>query len=191
VDAEDTFTAMLAHQLKALGLTVSVVPWQQYVPAPADLVIVGPGPGDPASVTDPKMIFLRSLMTGLLAAGQPVLGVCLGHQVLAAHLGLRLHRRDAPYQGVARDIDLFGSPRRVGFYSSFTAVSPISSMDTISGTVEIARDAVDGAVHALRGQGFAGVQFHPESVLSRDGMSVLAELLPALLVDVISPAHTG
>jgi phenazine biosynthesis protein phzE len=192
VDAEDTFTAMLAHQLKALGLTVSVVPWRQYVPVPADLVIVGPGPGDPASVTDPKMIFMRSLTADLLAAGQPMLGVCLGHQVLAAHLGLRLHRRDAPYQGVARDIDLFSSSRRVGFYSSFTAVSSNSSMDTTSaGTIEIARDPVDGTVHALRGQGFAGVQFHPESVLSRDGMSVLADLLPTLLIDVISPAHSG
>jgi phenazine biosynthesis protein phzE len=47
--------------------------------------------------------------------------------------------------------------------------------------VEIARDPVDGAVHALRGTGFAGVQFHPESVLSADGMAVLAELVPGLL----------
>jgi phenazine biosynthesis protein phzE len=43
----------------------------------------------------------------------------------------------------------------------------------------------------LRGNGFAGVQFHPESVLSRDGMTVLGELLPRLLTDVITPSHTG
>jgi phenazine biosynthesis protein phzE len=57
--------------------------------------------------------------------------------------------------------------------------------------VEIARDAADGTVHALRGNGFAGVQFHPESVLSRDGMTVLGELLPRLLTDVITPSQTG
>jgi phenazine biosynthesis protein phzE len=191
VDGEDTFTAMLAHQLKALGLTVSVTPWQRYVAAPSDLVIVGPGPGDPGAAADPKMIFLRGLVTDLLGAGRPMLGVCLGHQVLSAALGLQLHRRDAPYQGVARDIDLFGAQRRVGFYSSFTARSRASSMDGPFGPVEIARDEADGTVHAVRGRAFAGVQFHPESVLSRDGMAVLSDLLPSLLADVISPARRG
>jgi phenazine biosynthesis protein phzE len=184
VDAEDTFTAMLAHQLRALGLTVTVVPWDAEVPA-ADLVVVGPGPGDPGSPDDPKMASLRALVTSLLAEGRPLLAVCLGHQVLASVLGLSLVRRDSPYQGVARDIDLFGTVRRVGFYSSFTAVAPPSP----AGDLEIARDGVN--VHALRGPGFAGVQFHPESVLSRDGVAVLADLLPPLLERVITPAVIG
>ncbi|HEU4346655.1 MAG TPA: aminodeoxychorismate/anthranilate synthase component II, partial [Actinoplanes sp.] len=190
VDGEDTFTAMLAHQLRALGLVVTVVPWHGLVP-PADLVIVGPGPGDPGAPHDPKMAHLRGLLTGLLAAGRPALAVCLGHQVLAGLLGLPLHRRDAPYQGVARDVDLFGVTRRVGFYSSFTAVSPADAIDSPFGPVEIARDPADGTVHALRGNGFAGLQFHPESVLSRDGMTVLGELVPALLADVITPSALG
>jgi phenazine biosynthesis protein phzE len=191
VDGEDTFTAMLAHQLRALGLAVSVVPWSAAAPFTADLVVAGPGPGDPSAPAEPKMAYLRGMLTGLLAAGRPVLGVCLGHQVLAGLLGLPLHRRDAPYQGLARDVDLFGTVRRVGFYSSFTAVSGADLLDTPLGTVEIARDASDGAVHALRGRGFAGVQFHPESVLSRDGMTVLGELLPRLLADVNTPSHSG
>ncbi|HEU4350018.1 MAG TPA: anthranilate synthase family protein [Actinoplanes sp.] len=190
VDGEDTFTAMLAHQLRALGLAVTVVPWHGVVPA-ADLVIAGPGPGDPGAPHDPKMAHLRGLITGLLAAGQPTLAVCLGHQILAGLLGLPLHRREAPYQGVAREVDLFGTGRRVGFYSSFTAVSPADLVETPYGPVEIARDAADGAVHALRGNGFAGVQFHPESVLSRDGMAVLGELLPPLLAKVITPSALG
>ena len=190
VDAEDTFTTMLAHQLRALGPAVTVVPWNGFVPA-ADLVIVGPGPGDPTAPHDPKMARLRGLLTGLLAAGQPVLAVCLGHQLLAGLLGLPLHRRDAPYQGVARDIELFGAVRRVGFYSSFTAVSPATAIESPYGTVEVACDPADGTVHALRGNGFAGVQFHPESVLSRDGMTVLGELLPRLLADVITPSALG
>jgi len=190
VDNEDTFTAMLAHQLRALGLGVTVVPWTVSAVPDADLVVVGPGPGDPAS-DEPKMLRVRALVADLLAAGQPMLAVCLGHQVLAAALGLRLHRRDSPYQGVARDIPLFGAVRRVGFYSSFTALSPTDRLATAYGEVRIARDEADGTVHALRGAGFAGVQFHPESVLSADGITVLTELLPPLLAHVVSPAAAG
>ncbi|HEV8174931.1 MAG TPA: anthranilate synthase family protein [Actinoplanes sp.] len=212
VDAEDTFTAMLAHQLRALGLTVSIAPWHSPGNLDADLVVVGPGPGDPAAADEPKMIALRRLVTDLLAARRPMLAVCLGHQVLAHTLGLPLHRREAPYQGLARDIDLFGATRRVGFYSSFTAISDAALVDTRYGPVEIARDESDGTVHAVRGSGFAGIQFHAESILSRDGLAVLGELLTPLLgpgegprppshalaglltsspEDVISPSHTG
>ena len=191
VDGEDTFTAMLAHQLRSLGLDVTVTPYRTTGVISHDLVIAGPGPGDPARADDPKMAYLRGLLTGLLAAGRPVLGVCLGHQVLAGLLGLPLHRRDVPYQGVATDIDLWGTPRRVGFYSSFTARSATDRLHTGYGPVEIARDPADGSVHALRGPSFAGVQFHPESVLSRDGMAVLTDLLTTLLPSVISPAHSG
>jgi phenazine biosynthesis protein phzE len=190
VDGEDTFTAMLAHQLKALGLTVTVVPWHAPLPV-ADLVVVGPGPGDPDDRNDPKMAAMRALVGALLATGKPMLGVCLGHEILAVLLGLRLHRRDSPYQGLARDVDLFGTVRRVGFYSSFAAVADTDAIISPYGPVTIARDPDDAAVHALRGNGFAGVQFHPESVLSRDGVAVLAELLPSLVSDVISPAVSG
>ncbi|MEV6300728.1 anthranilate synthase family protein [Actinoplanes sp. NPDC051861] len=197
VDAEDTFTAMLAHQLKALGLAVSVVPWNAPLP-PADLVVIGPGPGDPSDVAHPKIAALRELATSLLAAGRPVFGVCLGHQILASVLGFPLVRRESPYQGLAKDIDLFGTVRRVGFYSSFSASSPPEpssqpkrSSPPEPGDIEVARDASDGTVHALRGAGFAGVQFHPESVLSRDGIEVLRTLLPALLPEVIRPTVSG
>jgi phenazine biosynthesis protein phzE len=190
VDNEDTFTAMLAHQLRALGLAVRVVPWTVAAVPDADLVVLGPGPGDPASA-EPKMARLRALLAELLAARRPVLAVCLGHQVLAAALGLRLHRRDVPYQGVARDVELFGAVRRVGFYSSFTALSAADRLDTGHGEVRIARDEADGTVHALRGEGFAGVQFHPESVLSADGITVLRELLPPLLTHAVSPSSLG
>ncbi|GAB1646249.1 anthranilate synthase family protein [Krasilnikovia sp. MM14-A1259] len=190
VDGEDTFTAMLAHQLRALGLTVTVAPWHDPAPATggADLVVVGPGPGDPGNAADPKMAALRALVESLLAAQRPLLGVCLGHQILAGTLGLAVHRRGVPYQGVARDVPLFGVTRRVGFYSSFSAVAAGDTLDSPYGRVELARDHADGTVHALRGPGFAGVQFHPESVLSQDGVAILADLLPGVL-DGVSAAN--
>ncbi len=190
VDAEDTFTAMLAHQLKALGLTVTTVPWHVTALPPADLVVAGPGPGDPSS-DEEKMVRLRSLVSELLESGTPLLAVCLGHQILAGRLGLPLVRRETTYQGLARDVDLFGTARRVGFYSSFTATAAADRLDSPYGPVEIARDQAGGAVHAVRGHSFAGVQFHPESVLSRDGIDVLRELLPPIVSSVVSPAQGG
>ncbi|SDZ22205.1 phenazine biosynthesis protein phzE [Micromonospora pattaloongensis] len=185
VDAEDTFTGMLAHQLRALGLSVTLRPWT--APGDADefaLLVAGPGPGDPRGVDDPKMAAMRRLITARLDGGGPLLAVCLGHQLLAGLLGLRLHRRSAPYQGLQREIDLFGAARRVGFYSTFTALADVDELASPYGPVRLARDAADGAVHALRGAGFAGVQFHPESVLSRDGLTVLGDLL----ADLLAPA---
>ncbi|MFV2104223.1 anthranilate synthase family protein [Micromonospora sp. LOL_024] len=186
VDGEDSFTSMLAHQLGALGLSVSVRPWSAEEPVRSyDLVVVGPGPGDPTGDTE-KMVRLRTFLAELLDAGHPTLAVCLGHQLLAGLLGLPVHRRDAPYQGLQRTVPIFGTPRRVGFYSTFTARATADRVVGPYGPVELARDEADGAVHALRGWGFAGVQFHPESVLSPDGVAVLADLLPELL-----PAPTG
>ncbi|GGN05372.1 phenazine biosynthesis protein phzE [Actinoplanes campanulatus] len=192
VDAEDTFTAMLAHQLKALGLRVTLLPWTSVTTLPeGDLLVFGPGPGDPSNLADPKMAALHRLAGEALEARRPLFAVCLGQQILASLLGLSLARRDSPYQGLAREVDLFGTVRRVGFYSSFSAVSDEPVAASPYGPVELAVDPSDRTVHALRGPGFAGVQFHPESVLSRDGVDVLRELLPPLLSDVVSPALPG
>ncbi|WP_025618154.1 anthranilate synthase family protein [Salinispora cortesiana] len=183
VDGEDTFTGMLAHQLRALGLTVTVRPWD--APGPRDgydLVVVGPGPGDPSELDQPKMAALRRLLAELLTTGQPTLAVCLGHQLLCGLLGLSLHRRDAPYQGLQREVPVFGVRRRVGFYSTFTARADTNRLHTPYGSMEVARDDTNGAVHALRGASVVGVQFHPESVLSPDGVDLLADLLDELLL---------
>jgi len=182
VDGEDTFTGMLAHLLRALGLDVTVRPWTAIGDRTGfDLVIPGPGPGDPGELTDPKMAVLRRLVRDLLADRTPMLAICLGHQVLAAELGLPLHRRNLPYQGLQREIDLFGTAYRVGFYATFTALSDVDARRTPYGGIELSRDGADGAVHALRGRSFAAVQFHPESVLTELGEEILAELLRPLV----------
>ena len=176
VDAEDTFTGMLAHQLRALGFSVTLRSYREDFDLEGfDLVVVGPGPGDPGDLADPKIAALRRLVDDLLASRQPTLAICLGHQVLASALGLPLLRRDTPYQGIQREIDFFGRMERVGFYSTYAAVySPLPG-------VEASRDPRSGEVHALRGSSFAGVQFHPESVLTEHGIDLLRELVTPLL----------
>ncbi|MFI1956617.1 anthranilate synthase family protein [Streptomyces althioticus] len=186
VDAEDTFTAMLAHVLRAAGLEVTVRRYDEPGLREAALahegpLVLGPGPGDPSDTGDPKMRFLRGLTAEVIAGNRHgVLGVCLGHELIAAELGLDIVRKEVPYQGAQTEIDLFGRPETVGFYNSFVAhCDDEAARELAAHGVEVSR-AANGEVHAVRGPGFAGVQFHPESVLSLDGAAVVRELMGQL-----------
>ncbi|MFJ5259194.1 anthranilate synthase family protein [Streptomyces sp. NPDC088387] len=183
VDGEDTFTAMLAHVLRSSGLTVTVRRYDEpglraAVLAHEGPVVLGPGPGDPRDLTDPKMAFLRGLTAEVIREHRHgVLGVCLGHELIAAELGLEIVRKEVPYQGAQSVIELFGRPETVGFYNSFVARCDDEAAGELAAHgVEVSRSG-SYEVHALRGPGFAGVQFHPESVLTLDGATVVAELM--------------
>ncbi|MEV5507036.1 anthranilate synthase family protein [Streptomyces orinoci] len=183
IDAEDTFTAMLAHLLRVAGLSVSVLRHdapgvRETALAHRGPVVLGPGPGNPSDAADPRMRMLRGLAGELLRGHRyGLLGVCLGHELLAAELGLDIVRKDVPLQGAQERIDFFGRPETVGFYNTFTA--RCGAEFTVPG-VELSRDPVTGEVHALRGPGFAGFQFHPESVLTLNGVQVVCEALSTI-----------
>ncbi|MER6568642.1 anthranilate synthase family protein [Streptomyces sp. NPDC001093] len=186
VDAEDTFTAMLAHVLRSNGLDVTVRRYdepelREAVLAHEGPVVLGPGPGDPSDLADPKMRFLRKLAARVIREHRHgVLGVCLGHELIAAELGLAIVRKKVPYQGAQTTIDLFGRAETVGFYNSFVAhCDEEAARELAAHGVEVSR-AENGEVHAVRGPGFAGVQFHPESVLSLNGATVVRELMGQL-----------
>ncbi|MEV7434409.1 anthranilate synthase family protein [Streptomyces griseoviridis] len=186
VDGEDTFTAMLAHVLRSGGLDVTVRRYDEpglrtAVLGHAGPVVLGPGPGDPGDRADPKMAFLRALAAEVLREHRHgVLGVCLGHELIAAELGLPIVRKEVPYQGAQSVIDLFGREETVGFYNSFTARCDDTAHAALAARgVEVSR-AAGGEVHAVRGPGFAGVQFHPESVLSLNGAAIVRESVARL-----------
>ncbi|CAL9654692.1 anthranilate synthase family protein [Streptomyces sp. enrichment culture] len=184
VDAEDTFTSMLDQQLRSLGLRVTVRRFDEdYAFEGHDLVVMGPGPGDPQERAHPKMHHLHTAVGTLLRERRPFLAVCLSHQVLGLGLGLPLRRRTVPNQGVQKRIDLFGSAEHVGFYNTFALVSEDDEFTAEGlGRVRVSRDPATGEVHALRGPGFASMQFHPESVLTQDGPRILGTALAGLVV---------
>ncbi|MFI6010375.1 anthranilate synthase family protein [Streptomyces sp. NPDC051243] len=198
VDGEDTFTAMLAHVLRSSGLKVTVRRYdeaglREAVLGHAGPVVLGPGPGDPSDLTDPKMRLLRDLAAEIILpharlrshGGTPihrhgVLGVCLGHELIAAELGLEIVRKEVPYQGAQTAIDLFGRAETVGFYNSFVARCEDEVAEELAAHgIEVSR-AGNGEVHAVRGPGFAGVQFHPESILTLNGTVIVRELVGQL-----------
>lgn len=177
VDAEDRFTTMLAHQLRHLGLQVEIAPWSEVTDAAidsADLVVSGPGPGDPRDTRSPRIARMQQVVARRLDAHAPLLAVCLSHQILADRLGVALTPLDAPYQGVQKTVPVFGEDASIGFYNTFTArVSPGTTR--VDGA-EVSADAVTGDVYAIRGPRFASVQGHLESILSLDGIGTLERL---------------
>lgn len=178
VDAEDRFTTMLAHQLRHLGLDVQIQPWADSDDteiATADLLVAGPGPGDPRDGSSPRIARMRELVARRRASGRPLLAVCLSHQILADSLGIQLAPLASPHQGLQKSVPVFGQDASIGFYNTFTA--RVAPGTTEVGVAEVSADPQSGDVYALRGPGFASVQGHLESILSRDGMTTLQRLV--------------
>src|SRR3954454_14050558 len=122
LDGEDDFVNMLRHVLAVMGMSSSVVRHEDYAPGVLDghdLVIVGPGPGDPRDGDQPKIAAFRDAIDGLLASEQPFLAVCLGHQVLCDRIGLPLGYKDIVFQGTQSRVDLGDRQEIVGFYNTF------------------------------------------------------------------------
>jgi phenazine biosynthesis protein phzE len=198
VDGEDDFVNMLSHVLGVLGLAVSVVRHEQVDDAllaglgDHDLVVVGPGPGDPRDDADPKMARLRATVDALLASGAPFLAVCLGHQALCHRLGIPLAFKDIVFQGTQSAVELDGRTERVGFYNTFVGRVSTGSTSGNGSTggertllpegVTVEYDEATGDVHALRGPHYRGIQFHAESILTERGYDLIHDLVRDLLL---------
>ena len=188
LDGEDDFVNMLRHVLAVMGMTSSVVRHDEYVPGTLgghDLVVVGPGPGDPRDGEHPKIQVFRSAVDELLATGQPFLAVCLGHQVLCSRLGIPLAYKDIVFQGTQSRVSLgrgagrlAGREENVGFYNTF--VGRLGDLPEPDG-VEVTADPETGDIHAVAGAHYRGVQFHAESILTEHGYELIHDLVLDLL----------
>lgn len=178
VDNFDSFTHNLAQALGALGARVTVMRHDESVEAlvatSPDRVVLSPGPGTPAR-TGSCPGLLRAL-----PAQVPVLGVCLGMQLMAASCGGRVERGPEPVHGWDTEIEHDGSGLfaglppglRAGRYHSLHVAVPLPE--------ELVATAwSQGVLMGLRHRRlpWAGVQFHPESVLTPWGPRLLANFL--------------
>jgi 2-amino-4-deoxychorismate synthase len=182
LDGEDDFVNMLRHVLGVLGMTSTVVRHDDYADGDFDdhdLVIVGPGPGDPRDGDDPKMATMRAAVDGLLAQRRPFLAVCLGHQALCHRLGIPLSFKDIVFQGTQSPVSIAGRTERVGFYNTF--VGRVGDGDPLPDGVAFDADPLTGDVHVVRGPHYRGIQFHAESILTEHGYDLIHDLVRELL----------
>jgi phenazine biosynthesis protein phzE len=184
LDGEDDFVNMLRHVLWVMGMTSTVVRHEDFAPGALDghdLVIVGPGPGDPREADHPKIAAFTRAVDGLLESGRPFLAVCLGHQVLCSRLGIDLGYKDIVFQGTQSRVDLGpaldGRVENVGFYNTFVGRAHGSLPDGVT----VAADPVSGDVHLVSGPHFRGIQFHAESILTEHGYELIHHLVLDLL----------
>ncbi|WP_395690186.1 anthranilate synthase family protein [Nocardioides sp.] len=183
LDGEDDFVNMLRHVFGVLGMTSTVVRHEDYRPGCLDgfdLVVVGPGPGDPRDGDDPKIARMRAAVADLLASGTPFLAVCLGHQTLCHLLGLPLTFKDIVFQGTQSPVSIGGRTERVGFYNTF--VGRVGEAGVPDG-VRVEADDETGDIHLVAGPHYRGIQFHAESILTEHGYDLLHGLVVDLLLD--------
>ncbi|KQY56033.1 anthranilate synthase [Aeromicrobium sp. Root495] len=186
VDGEDDFVNMLGHVFGVLGLTTDVVRHDHYAQWADDghaldhydLVVVGPGPGDPRDTDDAKIAVIGGVVQDLLAREQPFLAVCLGHQVLSRTIGLDLVFKDIVFQGTQSRLPVLGRQETVGFYNTFVARVPDAGLPD---GVTVERDEATGDIHLVAGPHYRGVQFHAESVLTQNGFGILRDLVLDLI----------
>ena len=184
LDGEDDFVNMLRHVLGVLGMTSTVVRHDHYSDGDLDdhdLVIVGPGPGDPRDGDDDKIATFRRVVEGCLDRGVPFLAVCLGHQALCHRLGIQLAFKDIVFQGTQSPVSIGGRTERVGFYNTF--VGRVGDGDPLPEGVAVEADPLTGDVHVVRGPHYRGIQFHAESILTENGYDLIHDLVRELLVD--------
>ena len=179
---EDDFVNMLRHVLGVFGMTSTVVRHEDYATGAfdgADLVVIGPGPGDPRDGNHPKIAAFRRAVDDVLASGQSFLAVCLGHQTLCDRLGIPLDFKDIVFQGTQSAIDYDGRTERVGFYNTF--VGRVLEGDALPDGVTVQCDDATGDVHLLSGPHYRGIQFHAESILTENGYDLLHTAVRDLL----------
>ncbi|HST18855.1 MAG TPA: aminodeoxychorismate/anthranilate synthase component II [Gaiellaceae bacterium] len=179
VDNYDSFTYNLAHLFGALGAEVvvrrndAVTPDEAAELAPSHLV-VSPGPGRPEDAGASVEIIRR------LSATTPTLGVCLGHQAIVACFGGEVGHARELVHGKATAVRHDGSALfrdvpvefEAGRYHSLAATSLPECLEVTAATHE-------GEVMAVRHRELpvAGVQFHPESVLTPNGPELARNFL--------------
>jgi len=184
IDNYDSFTYNLVQYLLTLGAEVDVrlndctTPRDVLAKDPRG-VLISPGPGTP----DDAGVTLDVIAE--LSGKRPILGVCLGHQAIGQAWGGKVIRAGRLMHGKTSPIEHDGKTIFGGLPSPFDATryhSLIVERDSLPSCLEISAQTPEGEIMGLRHRELAveGVQFHPESILTEQGMKLIGNWLEAL-----------
>lgn len=198
IDNYDSFVYTLNGYLQQLGATTEVVRNDAFSPADSaarivdyDGVLLSPGPGTPAAAGVSISIVRVALQSGL-----PLLGVCLGHQAIAEALGATVTHAEELMHGKTSlithdDSDFYHGvpqPFQATRYHSLAVVD-----STVPAELVVTSRTEGGVIMGVRHESAAifGVQFHPESVLTQGGYSMLANWLALTGLSTAQHAASG
>ena len=181
VDNYDSFTYNLVQYLGGLGADPTVVrndalDFAGIVAMRPERIVISPGPGTPDDAGVSLDVIRR------LGDSIPILGVCLGHQAIGQAFGATVSRAKRQMHGKTSPIEHDGRGVFCGLPTPFNATR-YHSLAVIAGTVpadlEISARADDGEIMGLRHRRWPveGVQFHPESILTEHGKTMLRNFL--------------
>lgn len=182
IDNYDSFTYNLVHYLGELGVEAEVrrndaVSVDEAVAMAPEAVVISPGPGVP----DDTGICL-DLVARAAEQSLPVLGVCLGHQVIGQAFGAKIVRAPVPMHGKVDDIRHKGTDVFQGLPNPLVATryhSLVVEAETLPDTLEVTAQTADGLIMGLvhKELPIHGVQFHPESIATAAGHELLANFI--------------
>jgi anthranilate synthase component II len=177
VDNYDSFTYNLAQELGELGADVEVLRNDAFTldDLEADLpdgVVISPGPGDPSDAG------ISNDVIRAVAGRLPLLGVCLGHQCIGEVYGGRIVRAPQLVHGKTSPIYHRGEGVLADLPVPFEATryhSLVVDRESVPTVLKVTAETSDGLIMGLRHRELdvEGVQFHPESVLTSEGMQLL------------------
>ena len=182
IDNYDSFTYNLVHYLGELGIEVEVrrndaISVDDAVALAPEAIVISPGPGVP----DGAGICL-DLVARAAALELPVLGVCLGHQVIGQAFGGKIIRAPVPMHGKVDDIRHRGTDVFQGLPNPLVATryhSLVVEAESLPNTLEVTAQTADGLIMGLvhKELPIHGVQFHPESIATAAGHELLANFI--------------
>ena len=181
VDNYDSFVYNLVQYLGELGAEPVVfrndaITVDEAADLGADAVLISPGPGRPADAGISNAVIER------LGRDTPLLGVCLGHQCIGEVFGGDVVRAPEIMHGKTSMVRHTGEGVMEGLPNPFEATryhSLVVDRATLPGVLDVTAETEDGVIMGLRHRTLPveGVQFHPESILTTEGRTLLANFL--------------
>ena len=180
LDNYDSFTYNLVQYLGELGASVDVVrndvmDAQEARATNPDRVVISPGPGRPEDAGH-SVEWIRELGTDI-----PTLGVCLGHQAIAVAFGGSVGSAPEPRHGKTSEMTHSGDGIFAGLTNPFVATRyhSLAVNEPLPDELEVTARSEEGVIQGLRHRELpiVGVQFHPESIMTAEGMALLKNFL--------------